>query len=95
MLIKIGLTVKSNKVLWNPVKKKKNNCQEFLFKYSKTFTFYFYLSRYMAVKCCVADDDVIVQYEVYKKKNILKMKSVVSQDSKDVGFKKTRQFHLT
>lgn len=58
----------------------------------------------MAVKCCVADDDVIVQYEVEKdlksnkfnmrlKKDLKKKKkkkSVVSQDSKDVGFKKNK-----
>lgn len=67
MLIKIGFTVDSNKVLWNPVKKKNNNGQDFLFKYSNKILFYFYLSRYVAVKCCVADDDVIVQYEVEKR----------------------------
>lgn len=59
MLIKIGFTVESNKVLWHP----------FFFKYSCFYfiLFYFYLSGYMAVKCCVADDDVIVQYEVEKR----------------------------
>lgn len=66
MLIKIGFTVDSNKVLWNRVKKN-NNGQDFLFKYSNKILSYFYSSRYMAVKCCVADDDVIVQYEVEKR----------------------------